>query len=444
MSIRVRLVVPFMALARLASADGDAKPAEPFAFADFTWLNGNSRETETPLDTPVFTGQLSIDTNYTYSFARPIDHTLVGSTTSGRHGEIQLSDLAVGGDFHWKGARGRVMTQFGLYSTMQPRNDSSPSRGQWNLADAYRYLSEAYGGYHWDVLHGINVDVGLFMSYVGLCSYYDFENWVYQESYVSANTPWFFQGARIQIFPTDKLKIEPWLVNGWQSYGTFNEMPGLGLQVLWRPTGWFSVLSNSYFGSDALGDSARKRYHSDNSVQVKYDDSPGELIDRAAFSITVDFGCESGGGVSCSGGSATSPSQYFAGFMAYHRVWLDHDRFGVTVGGGAMTNPGRYLVLLPPINGATATSGTPYFTTNPGDKFRGWDSSLTLDYMPSQFVTWRLEYNHREASVPYFAGHGGVTPPGGNQGSPGSVVDGWTPDLQKTENRMQAVLMVRI
>lgn len=433
-----------MALARLASADGDAKPAEPFAFADFTWLNGNSRETETPLDTPVFTGQLSIDTNYTYSFARPIDHTLVGSTTSGRHGEIQLSDLAVGGDFHWKGARGRVMTQFGLYSTMQPRNDSSPSRGQWNLADAYRYLSEAYGGYHWDVLHGINVDVGLFMSYVGLCSYYDFENWVYQESYVSANTPWFFQGARIQIFPTDKLKIEPWLVNGWQSYGTFNEMPGLGLQVLWRPTGWFSVLSNSYFGSDALGDSARKRYHSDNSVQVKYDDSPGELIDRAAFSITVDFGCESGGGVSCSGGSATSPSQYFAGFMAYHRVWLDHDRFGVTVGGGAMTNPGRYLVLLPPINGATATSGTPYFTTNPGDKFRGWDSSLTLDYMPSQFVTWRLEYNHREASVPYFAGHGGVTPPGGNQGSPGSVVDGWTPDLQKTENRMQAVLMVRI
>ena len=28
--------------------------------------------------------------------------------------------------------------------------------------------------------------------------------------------------------------------------------------------------------------------------------------------------------------------------------------FGVTLGGGKINNPGRYLVLLPPINGATA------------------------------------------------------------------------------------------
>lgn len=169
------VVAVTVAAARLAVAEpseGPPPPAapasEPFTFADFTWLNGNSRETETPLDSPVFTGQFSLDTNYTYSFARPADHSLVGSTTSGRSGELQVSDLAVGGDFHWKGARGRVMTQFGLYSTMQPRNDSSPSRGQWDLADAYRYLSEAYGGYHWDALHGVNLDVGLFMSYVGL------------------------------------------------------------------------------------------------------------------------------------------------------------------------------------------------------------------------------------------------------------------------------------
>jgi Putative beta-barrel porin-2, OmpL-like. bbp2 len=62
--------------------------------------------------------------------------------------------------------RARVMTQFGLYSETTPRNDVSPSRGQWNLADAYRYLSEAYGGYHFNVMHGINVDAGIFMSYV--------------------------------------------------------------------------------------------------------------------------------------------------------------------------------------------------------------------------------------------------------------------------------------
>jgi hypothetical protein len=401
------------------------KPADPFAYADFTWLNGNSRERDTPLDSKVFTGQFSLDTNYTYSFARPKDHSLVGSTTSGRAGEVQISDLGIGGDLHWNNVRGRVMSQFGLYSTMQPRNDSSPSRGQWN------------------VLNGINLDVGLFMSYVGLCSYYDFENWVYQESYVSANTPWFFQGVRIQFFLSDKLKIEPWIINGWQSYGMFNEQPGVGLQVLWRPEGWFSLLSNSYWGADALGIPHRQRYHSDDSIQIKYFDDPkADLLSKAAFSLTLDAGCENGGGVSCTGNG--DPAQYFLGFMFYNRLWFDHDLYGVTLGGGAITNPGQYLVLLPAINGATAASGTPYFPEAKGSSFKAWDTSLTLDYMPNQFLTFRVEYNHRWASVPYFAGPGGITPPGGNQGDPGSMVAGWKPDLRKDEDRMQAVLMVRI
>ncbi len=52
------------------------------------------------------------------------------------------------------------------------------------------------------------------MSYVGLFSDYNFANWVYQPSYVSSNTPWFFKDLRVQIFPSDKLKSEPWLING--------------------------------------------------------------------------------------------------------------------------------------------------------------------------------------------------------------------------------------
>jgi Putative beta-barrel porin-2, OmpL-like. bbp2 len=107
------------------------------------------------------------------------------------------------------------------------------------------------------------------------------------------------------------------------------------------------------------------------------------------------------------------------------------------------TNPGRYLVLLPPINGATAFSGTPYFTQNPGDKFKAWDVSVTFDYMPDQFTTFRFEWNHRAANVPYFAGSGGVTPPGGNTGTAGSLVPGWTPDIVKTETRLKLALLVK-
>jgi hypothetical protein len=420
----------------------------PFAFADFTWLNGNPRTKDTPYATKFFTPEFRSDVSYTYDFRHPHDDTIVGSSEVFRANEVTLTDLGIGGDLHLNNVHARVLSQLGLYSTAIPANDASSARGQFNLANAYRYVAEANAGYHFNVQHGLNVDAGLFLSYVGLFSFYQFDNWAYQPSYVSSNTPWFFDGVRVQWFPTAKLKIEPWFVNGWQSYGKFNNRPGVGGQILWRPNGKLEILGNQYgLGEDVLNTPGRVRYHTDDSIEYKYYDSPYRLIDKAAFTLTGDAGCEHGGGVSCAGNSikngVLAPKQSFLGYMAYNRLWFDRDLFGLTLGTGRINNPGRYLVLLPPINGATAASGTPYFTENPGDKFKAWDTSVTADYLPSQYITWRLEYNHRAADVPYFAGPGGVTPPGGNTGAAGSLVPGFTPDLVRSENRITGAILVK-
>ena len=399
-----------------------------------------------------FVGEFRVDTSYHYSFNHPKDDTISGSTEVFRHGELSLTQLGIGGDFNYKNAHGRLMTQFGLYSQTTPRNDASPARGQWQLDDAYRYLSEAYGGYHIDKDHGINIQAGIFMSYIGLWSYYNFDNWTYQPSYVSSNTPWFFTGARVQWFPTEKLKIEPWIVNGWQSYGRFNKSPGGGGQILYRPNDRLAFVFNNWAGTDTLGVEDRKRFHTDDSVMVKWFEDSSSVLSKLASSLTIDIGCEHGGGVKCFGGDATTPSQYFIGFMAYTRAWFDHDRYAVTFGGGAISNPGRYLVLVPPINGATAYSGAaPFYTYNAGDPFKAFDLQLTFDYMPVDFVTFRFEMNYRKANIPYFSGTGGVTPPGGNEGSPGSVIDGdgdgvpdWVPDLVEDEPRFTAALLVKM
>ena len=444
-----------------------AKPAkeEPFAFADWTWLNGNARTKTPAFDSKFFTPEIRADIDYIYDLNHPSDDTIGGSSEVFRSNEFHVTQFGVGGDFHYDNVRARLMTQFGLYSETTPRNDASPARGQWNLADAYRYVSEAYGGYHFNALHGINVDAGIFMSYIGLFSYYNFDNWAYQPSYVSSNTPWFFNGMRIQIFPTAHLKIEPWIINGWQSYGRFNNRLGIGGQILWRPNGWLSVLGNQYaLGEDALNTPGRVRYHTDDSIEIKYYDHPERTLSKAAFSLTGDMGCEHGGGVSCYGNSTQiisgqrvfAPKQDFLGFMFYNRLWFHRDLYGLTLGGGKINNPGRYLVLLPPINGATAASGTPYFTENPGDPYKAWDASATFDYMPSQYITFRWEYNHRAANVPYFSGSGGVTPPGGNTfGAPGSTVcfsgappcgslaNTWFPDLRKNETRLNMAILVK-
>jgi hypothetical protein len=63
--------------------------------------------------------------------------------------------------------------------------------------------------------------------------------------------------------------------------------------------------------------------------------------------------------------------------------------------------------------------------------------------MPSQYITFRWEFNHRHANVPYFSGPGGITPTGGNSGAAGSVISGFQPDLRKTEDRGTMAILVK-
>jgi hypothetical protein len=457
--------------ANALSTNGKPPKEEPFSDADWTWLNGNARTKEIYWGTKFFTPEIRVDTNYVTDFNHPTDHSIGGSSELFRSSEVQLEQFGVGGDFHYDNVRARLMTQFGMYSVTTPRNDPSPGHGQWDLAGAYRYVSEAYGGYHFDVLNGINVDAGIFMSYIGLFSYYNFDNWAYQPSYVSSNTPWFFNGVRVQIFPTKHLKIEPWFINGWQSYASANHTPGIGGQIKWTPKPWLNIISNNYgVGEDDLFTPGRRRIHTDNSIEVKYYDNPEKTLDKMAFSLTGDLGCEFGAGVSCYGDKKGGPKQSFVGWMGYNRFWFHNDLFGLTIGGGQINNPGRYLVLLPPINGEsaiTAATNSPYFTENPGNPFKAWDSSITFDYMPKQYITFRWEYDYRHASVPYWTGRGGITPPGGNNSDPqyfvcssgatsgqttlsaaetacgGGSSSVWFPDLRKNESFIDMSIMVK-
>jgi Putative beta-barrel porin-2, OmpL-like. bbp2/Carboxypeptidase regulatory-like domain len=459
------------------------------------WMNGTSREKAPVFDTKFFTPEIRMDVNYLQSLNHPQDHTIVGSTEEFRSGEFQIEQVSLGGDFHWDNVKARFLSMFGMFATTTPRNDASSSVGQWDLQGAYKYFSEANAGYHFDVNHGLNVDAGVFVSYIGLFSYYNFDNWTYQPSFVSSNTPWFFNGLRVQWWPTQNLKIEPWLINGWQSYAKFNSKPGFGGQILWIPNDSLKLVFNSYsIGQDNLNcqtnngnrgttdtlcqpqnggnpdasagslvgagrpiDYSRvKRIHEDDSVLVKYYDARGNGgagVSKMAFSYTFDIGCEYGGGITCTGGQNKAN---FLGMMLYDRTWFHNDLYAVTIGGGFMNNPGRYLALTPPIDGATAASGSPYFTQQPGQRLFQWDTQINLQYMPKDWITWWTEATFRHSSVPYWSGSGGVTPPGGNTGTPATCVGGgadattgncnpddWFPDLRTREVVVGAGVMVK-
>jgi hypothetical protein len=114
---------------------------EPLDSMDCTWWNGGDRRSSPTLAGKYFTPTVMVDVNYTHSFNDPIDNTVVGSTALARNNEMQLSAAHMGGDFSYKGARAHIVTQFGTRSTVIPRNDYSPYKGQYNLAVVYRYLA---------------------------------------------------------------------------------------------------------------------------------------------------------------------------------------------------------------------------------------------------------------------------------------------------------------
>src|SRR5262249_59815519 len=100
------LVLPAVARAE----DAPTKQADPFAFADFSWVPGNAGPSERPLTFGPFTGEFRLDDAYHYSFADPVDGTISGSSEVFRHGEFQVTQLGFGGDLLYKNVMGRLMT----------------------------------------------------------------------------------------------------------------------------------------------------------------------------------------------------------------------------------------------------------------------------------------------------------------------------------------------
>ncbi|UYZ64735.1 porin [Hymenobacter weizhouensis] len=417
-----------------------ATPAKvPFDGYDLTWVNGQNRQRNFPLQLKdqngetILTGVALVDGYFNYNFANPIDNTQTISAVTGRHKEFSLALATIGIESNYKNAIGRLWLQTGSMLHVVQETDGSVLRGRNTGTGNLKFIREAAAGYHFNKWYGINVELGIFMSYIGLESYVMQENWNYQRSMVCDFTPFYFQGARIQAFPTKNLKQEIWILNGWQTYNSFNRGPGVGSSTYYRPSENLQLVANFYLGKDSrpgtdslsLGRAAyprRVRFHHDNSIVARYYKKPaGQLrgITQAGFSLNTHYGFEDGGG------GLPREDAYMFGSSLANRVWFAKNKAAFTARVGFVTNPSRYLSFNPSVVG---------FTDPDISKLTAREATGTLDIMPSDFVTFRLEYLHRRANVPYFTGRGGTTSPTGYVDQP--LPANWQPDLRKTENRI--------
>ncbi len=431
----------------------------PFDGMDLSWVNGQNRQQNFPLQfkdkdgETILTGSTYLDGYYNYNFANPLDHTQTISAVMGRTQEFSVALASVGIETNYKNIIGRIWLQTGSMLNVVQETDASVLRGRNTgttiganganngvgiTSNNLKYIREAAAGYHFNVAYGLNVELGIFMSYIGLESYVTQENWSYQRSLVCDFTPFYFQGARAQFYPSKKFKTELWLMNGWQTYHTYNNRPAIGNSNYYRPNENLQLVANFYYGNDsrpgtdslAVGRAAYpsvQRFHHDNSIVARYyhKDKKGPLrgITQAAFSLNTHYGFQSG--TDASGNDVKAKDNYMFGSSLANRLWFAKNKLALTTRVGFVKNPSRYLSFNPSVVG---------FTNTDASRLTAKEFTATFDLMPSDFVTFRVEYLHRSANVPYFAGPGGTTSPSGYADQPLPAT--YVPDLRTYEDRL--------
>ncbi len=434
-----------------AQNDSLTKQKIPFEGMDLSWMNGQSRLKNPPLilndkqGETILAGTVYVDSYFNYSFSDPIDNTQTASSTIGRHKETTINLASVGIESNYKNCIGRLWLQYGAMQHIVQELDASVNRGRNTGTGNLKFIREAAAGYHFNKWHGINIEAGIFMSYIGLESYMLQDNWCYQRSMVCDFTPFYFQGARIQLYPSKKLKQELWLLNGWQTYNSFSKAPGIGSSTYYRPTENLQLVANFYYGHDTqdpdtLGNqSKRLRFHHDNSIVGRYfNNTASAKISQAAFSINTHYGFQQG---MSKMDTITSKQHFMYGISFTNRLWFNKNKIALSLRADYVSNGGNYLAFSP--SPVLPNDYSASFNSEPYKPIEIMQGTATLDFMPNDYFTFRIEYGHREANLPYFAGHGGTTSPSGWTNGP-ATQSTWKPDLLKTENRVTLVLNFRL
>ena len=396
----------------------------PFSDLDSSWLNGTNRQPASLLGAGPVTFSIYADAYYAWQFRQPSDHTIFPTTTAPRHNEISLNLAALGVDVTGlDGPIGRVYLQYGANTQTDTAQDKTLQRGYFLTSAAFTPIQQAAAGWHFHALHGINVEVGIFPSYVGMESYLPQENWNYTHPFVSDFTPYYFAGSRTQIFPTRHLKVELWLVNGWQTLGQWHEARAGGYVVQWRPGDHLLFGHTGYVGQDDPTDDTSVRIYTDNYAQLQYFKKDHAFIRSLAFAAVADVGYETHRGL---------PDGVMTGYSLTHRAEIG-SQWAITLRGDLYYDKTQSVILQLPID-------SPYSLPDKG-AFLGGGFTSTLDFLPSPWIVWRLEYAHRAANIPYFSGSGGITPPAATATTSPLL---FTPDLRKDDDRILFNVTLRL
>lgn len=416
------------------------KPIESY---DLTWINGQSRQRHYPLEfkeangNNILTAGAYVDCYYNYNFNNPVDNTHTVSSSIGRANEFTVNMASMGFESYYKNVIGRIWLQYGQMASIVQELDGSVAHGRNTSISNLKFIREATAGYQFNIKNKyyLNAEAGIFLSYMGMESYMLNDNWCYQRNMACEFTPFYLSGARFQFLRSAtpvKFKQEIWMINGWQSYNSWNQGLALGSASCWRPNTDLQLIANFYLaGQDTRNSPGTYRFHHDHSMVARYySHKENRGITQAALSINNHYGFQTGNGI-------TPSVNYIIGTSVANRLWFGKNKYALTLRAEYLKNPGAYLAFSP-----SPVVANDFNDALAAGKVLGIaQATATFDIMPNDYCTFRLEYGYRSSSIPYFAGRGGTTSPDGWVDTP---LGTWRPDLVTQEGRFTAAINFRL
>jgi hypothetical protein len=212
-----------------------------------------------------------IDSYYAYDFNRPSDRERPFTTQPTRHNEFNINLAYLESVLERETLRGRLALQMGTSVT---RN---------TIAERNRdlqYIQEVIVGKR--LGENTWIDMGIFLSHIGLESWISKNNWVYSRALFSDNVPYYASGVRIQ-----HENIQFIIMNGWGNMTENNEGKALGFQYKKKLSQKMSFTYNNFFGDEEVV-SDRSRFRGYHNFVFEYLASS-----RWQYQGAIDFGHQS-------------------------------------------------------------------------------------------------------------------------------------------------------
>lgn len=432
-----------MKLARALVCLGLATPAaaqpldvrEPPFPGDFSWLHGSNRQPSSLLQVGVLTFSLYVDTYFQIQLHNPMDHTVFPTTVAPRHNEASLNLASIGVtlppnaiDTKAGSPLAELDLQYGAMVETVMGQDTTTQRGFFLTQRAFAPIRTATAGWHFHWMHGANVEVGIFPSFIGLDSYLTQENWHYLHPFAADFTPYYFSAARVQAYPSRSLALSLWAINGWQTFGQWHEAGGAAYTVIHRPGDRFTISNGGYIGPEIPSDESILRLYEDTTAQVLLHRQKTGALRSIALAGLFDVGFDTAGRTRAS-------SARVGGVLSGRFEWAN----GIATALRADTYWDEGQALVPPL-----PPGSPYTRPQTNTPFFGTGLTATIDYLPSPWLLVRLEYMHRAANIPLFSGQRGITGPDGKLPADEAAKSSFVPDLRYVDDRGVLALILRL